>query len=72
MPEAKPLSITEVRLSKDDEDEQIGDKNRDKTKVTSDSNGEYTVKEDTIAQKTEGPRKEDAKADNHIGKIRKI
>lgn len=69
VPGAKPLSITEVRLSKDDEDEQISGKDRERKHNTSDSNGEYTVREETIAQKMEGPRKGDAKADNHIGKI---
>ncbi|XP_033227111.1 apoptotic chromatin condensation inducer in the nucleus isoform X2 [Belonocnema kinseyi] len=72
VPGAKPLSITEVRLSKDDEDEHISGKDREKKHHTSDSNGEYTVREETIAQKMEGPRKGDSKADNHIGSRRKI
>lgn len=71
VPGAKPLSITEVRLSKDDEDEQVRDKGRDK-QTTSDSNGEYTVRENTVTPKSEGPRKHDTKADNHIGSRRKI
>ena len=69
VPGAKPLSITEVRLSKDDEDEQSRDKDRDKKLITTDNNGEYTVREDTVAQKVEGPRKGDSKTDNHIGKF---
>ncbi|XP_043463719.1 apoptotic chromatin condensation inducer in the nucleus [Leptopilina heterotoma] len=71
VPGAKPLSITEVRLSKDVEEEQFRDKSRDKHN-TSDSNGEYIVREETIASKNEGSRKGDTKADNHMGSRRKI
>ncbi|XP_051159038.1 apoptotic chromatin condensation inducer in the nucleus isoform X2 [Leptopilina boulardi] len=68
VPGAKPLSITEVRLSKDIEEEQFRDKNRDKH--NNDSNGEYIVREEIIASKNE--RKGDTKADNHMGSRRKI
>lgn len=71
VPGAKPLSITEVRLTKDIEEEQFRDKSREKHN-TSDSNGEYIVREEAVASKNEGSRKGDTKADNHMGSRRKI
>lgn len=60
------MSITEVRLSKDIEEEQSRDKARDKHN-TSDSNGEYIAREETVVSKNEGSRKGDTKSDNHMG-----
>lgn len=58
-----------MRLTKDIEEEQFRDKSREKHN-TSDSNGEYIVREEAVASKNEGSRKGDTKADNHMGEYR--
>lgn len=63
MPGAKPLSINEVRLSKDDDDERD---QKDNEKWLNDDINDQKPK-DILAQKNGAAKKGDGKVDNHIG-----
>lgn len=64
MPGAKPLSINEVRLSKDDDDERD---QKDNEKWLNDDINDQKSK-DILAQKNGAAKKGDGKVDNHIGR----
>ncbi|XP_012283744.1 apoptotic chromatin condensation inducer in the nucleus [Orussus abietinus] len=57
VPGAKPLSINEVRLSKDDDEERDQRKDREKSRLSGDSVGEYKPKDEGILQKNEATRR---------------
>lgn len=69
VPGAKPLSINEVRLSKDD-DEDRERRNRDKRYSSSEAGGgDHKTREDGDKAKNSEAKK-DAKGDNHMGNER--
>ncbi|XP_012262538.2 apoptotic chromatin condensation inducer in the nucleus [Athalia rosae] len=73
VPGAKPLSITEVKLSKDDDEEkERRNKEREKRHSISDDTGERKVKEEGTAIRNESLKRGDLKHENHIGAKRKI
>ncbi|XP_046621049.1 apoptotic chromatin condensation inducer in the nucleus isoform X1 [Neodiprion virginianus] len=72
VPGAKPLSITEVRLSKDDDEPRERRKEREKRRSISADATEPRVSEDIAMTKNENTKKGDLKHDNHIGAKRKI
>lgn len=61
MPGAKPLSVNEVRLTKDEDDE------REHRKSRSDSTSDHKPRRDSVS-KSESKQSE-AKMDNHIGNV---
>lgn len=67
VPGAKPLSVNEVRLSKDDDDERDRRNQREKRYSTSESGTEHKPREDGEKPKNSESKK-DAKGDNHMGK----
>ncbi|XP_017886156.1 apoptotic chromatin condensation inducer in the nucleus isoform X2 [Ceratina calcarata] len=71
VPGAKPLSINEVRLSKDDDEERDRYRVSEKWHNSSEGVNENKSDEESIAQKNGASKKGDAKIDNHIAR-RKI
>lgn len=65
MPGAKPLSINEVRLSKDDDEDRDRYRSNDKRHNSSDITNDKATDENL--QKNGGAKKGNAKVDNHIG-----
>ncbi|XP_011506076.1 PREDICTED: apoptotic chromatin condensation inducer in the nucleus [Ceratosolen solmsi marchali] len=65
VPGAKPLSVNEVRLNKDEDDE------RESRKSKSENSGDHKSKYDTVS-KIDINKKGDSKIDNHITSRRKI
>ena len=66
MPGAKPLSINEVRLSKDDDEDRDRHRSNDKRHNSSDIT--YDKITDENLQKNGAAKKGNGKVDNHIGK----
>jgi len=64
VPGAKPLSINEVRLSKDDDEERDRHRSNDKRHNSSDINDDAI---DENLQKNGAAKKGNGKVDNHIG-----
>ncbi|XP_072751372.1 uncharacterized protein Acn [Anoplolepis gracilipes] len=71
VPGAKPLSINEVRLSKDDDEDKDRHKSNDKRHNSSDSTNDNKITDENL-QKNGTAKKGNAKADNHIATRRKI
>lgn len=67
MPGAKPLSINEVRLSKDDDEDRDRHKSNDKRHNFSDNTNDNKMMDENL-QKNGAAKKGNAKIDNHIGK----
>lgn len=65
MPGAKPLSINEVRLSKDDDEDRDRHKSNDKRHNSSDITNDKVTDENL--QKNGTAKKGNGKIDNHIG-----
>lgn len=65
MPGAKPLSINEVRLSKDDDEERDRHRSNDKRHNSSDIINDDAIDENL--QKNGAAKKGNGKVDNHIG-----
>ncbi|KAL6442402.1 hypothetical protein ACFW04_002561 [Cataglyphis niger] len=71
VPGAKPLSINEVRLSKDDDEDKDRHRNNDKRHNSSDSTNDNKITDENL-QKNGTAKKGNGKADNHIAARRKI
>lgn len=71
VPGAKPLSINEVRLSKDDDEDRDRYRGNDKWHNSSDELDDNKTNDD-LAQKNGATKKGDGKMDNHIAARRKI
>lgn len=65
VPGAKPLSINEVRLSKDDDEDRDRHRSNDKRHSSNDSTNDKVTDENL--QKNGAAKKGNAKVDNHIG-----
>lgn len=65
MPGAKPLSINEVRLSKDDDEDRDRHRSNDKRQNSGDSASNKMTDENL--QKNGTAKKGNGKVDNHIG-----
>jgi len=66
VPGAKPLSINEVRLSKDDDEDRDRHRSSDKRHNSNDSTNDNKVTDENL-QKNGAAKKGNAKVDNHIG-----
>jgi protein required for attachment to host cells len=66
VPGAKPLSINEVRLSKDDDEDKDRHRSNDKRHSSNDSTNDNKVTDENL-QKNGAAKKGNAKVDNHIG-----
>lgn len=66
VPGAKPLSINEVRLSKDDDEDKDRHRSNDKRHNSSDSTNDNKITDESL-QKNGTAKKGNGKADNHIG-----
>ncbi|XP_032681636.1 apoptotic chromatin condensation inducer in the nucleus [Odontomachus brunneus] len=71
VPGAKPLSINEVRLSKDDDEDRDRYKSNDKRHNSNDSTNDNKITDESL-QKNGTAKKGNAKMDNHIAMRRKI
>ncbi|XP_029672688.1 apoptotic chromatin condensation inducer in the nucleus isoform X1 [Formica exsecta] len=71
VPGAKPLSINEVRLSKDDDEDKDRHRSNDKRHNSSDSTNDNKIIDENL-QKNGTAKKGNGKADNHIAARRKI
>lgn len=71
VPGAKPLSINEVRLSKDDDEDKDRHRSNDKRHNSSDSTNDNKITDESL-QKNGTAKKGNGKADNHIATRRKI
>jgi len=72
VPGAKPLSINEVRLSKDDDEDRDRHRSNDKRHNSNDSTNDNKVTDENL-QKNGAAKKGNVKMDNHIGMcIRKL
>ncbi|XP_012219527.1 apoptotic chromatin condensation inducer in the nucleus [Linepithema humile] len=71
VPGAKPLSINEVRLSKDDDEDRDRHRSNDKRHNSNDSTNDSKVTEENL-QKNGAAKKGNAKVDNHLATRRKI
>ncbi|KMQ93428.1 apoptotic chromatin condensation inducer in the nucleus [Lasius niger] len=71
VPGAKPLSINEVRLSKDDDEDKDRHRSNDKRHNSSDSTNDNKITDESL-QKNGTAKKGNGKADNHIAARRKI
>ncbi|CAK9821415.1 Apoptotic chromatin condensation inducer in the nucleus [Anthophora retusa] len=72
VPGARPLSINEVRLSKDDDEDRDRYRVNEKWHNSSEGVNDNKSGDESIAQKNGAAKKGDAKIDNHIAARRKI
>lgn len=72
VPGAKPLSITEVRLSKDDDDGKSKRREREKLYSISEDHREEKIRDDGTGANSEREKRGDLKHDNHIGNLSTI
>jgi len=66
VPGAKPLSINEVRLSKDDDEDKDRHRSNDKRHNSNDSTNDNKITDENL-QKNGTAKKGNGKTDNHIG-----
>lgn len=71
VPGAKPLSINEVRLSKDDDEDKDRHRSNDKRHNSNDSTNDNKITDENL-QKNGTAKKGNGKTDNHIATRRKI
>ena len=72
VPGARPLSINEVRLSKDDEEDRDRYRTGEKWHNSSDGVNDNRSGDESVTQKNGAAKKGDGKIDNHIAARRKI
>lgn len=67
MPGARPLSINEVRLSKDDDEDRDRYRVNEKWHNSNEGANDDKSGDENLLQKNGGTKKRDTKIDNHIG-----
>lgn len=67
VPGARPLSINEVRLSKDDDEDRDRYRAGEKWHNSSDGMNDNRSGDESVTQKNGAAKKGDGKIDNHIG-----
>lgn len=67
VPGAKPLSINEVRLSKEDDDDRDRHRSNDKRYNSSDNTGDNKTADESAQKNSAAKKGNNGKVDNHMG-----